>query len=317
MAKLEYRALGNTGINVSRLCFGTLTMGPFQRALTPTQGAGLFERAFSYGVNFLDTAEIYGTYPHVKEALRIKPDAVVCTKSYSYDEATAEASFRKAVEGIGREYIDVYLLHEQESAHTIRGHMEAMEYFLRMKERGYIGAFGLSTHYIDCVEAALKYPEIQVIFPLINKKGFGIADGSAEEMLSVIQKAKEAEKGIIAMKPLGGGHLISEKEESLNYVLGLDCVDAIAIGMQSVDEVDYDCIRFSGATPGEELSERLNCVKRHLLIQEWCEGCGNCVGACHNHALRIENGHAVCDFERCALCGYCARVCPQFTIKVI
>ena len=103
--------LGNTGISVSRLCFGTLTMGPFQSNLSVVQGAALFERAFSYGVNFLDTAEIYGTYPHVKEALRLKPDAVVCTKSYSYDIKTAEASFKNAVEGIGREYIDIYLLH--------------------------------------------------------------------------------------------------------------------------------------------------------------------------------------------------------------
>ena len=191
--------LGSTGISVSRLCFGTLTMGPFQRGLAPAKGAALIERAFERGVNFLDTAEIYETYPHVKLALRAKPDAVVCTKSYSYDAATAEASFVKAVKGIGRDYIDVFLLHEQESAHTIRGHREAIEYFIRRKEQGYIGAFGLSTHYIGCMRAALKYPELQVLFPLINKKGVGIADGTAEEMLEVIREAHDMGKGIIAI----------------------------------------------------------------------------------------------------------------------
>ena len=118
---------------MSRLCLGTLTMGPLQRNLPLAQGVGLLESAFSQGVNFLDTAEIYGTYPYVKEALRIKPDAVVCTKSYSYDTATAEVSFRTAVEGMGREYLDVFLLHEQESMHTIRGHWQAIEYFLKKK----------------------------------------------------------------------------------------------------------------------------------------------------------------------------------------
>ena len=53
--------LGNTGINVSRLCFGTLTMGPLQCNMSVTKGVELIERAFSNGVNFLDTAEIYGT----------------------------------------------------------------------------------------------------------------------------------------------------------------------------------------------------------------------------------------------------------------
>ncbi|MGN0825435.1 MAG: 4Fe-4S binding protein [Christensenellales bacterium] len=33
--------------------------------------------------------------------------------------------------------------------------------------------------------------------------------------------------------------------------------------------------------------------------------------------MRIENGRAVVDQSKCALCGYCARACPQFTIKVI
>jgi aryl-alcohol dehydrogenase-like predicted oxidoreductase len=312
-----YRELGNTGKLVSRLCFGTLTMGPFQRDLSPKEGAALLERAFSHGVNFLDTAEIYETYPHVKEALLLKPDAVVCTKSYSYDSSTAEASFKKAVEGIGREYIDVFLLHEQESAHTIRGHREAIEYFLRRKEQGYIGAVGLSTHYIGCMEAALRYPELEVLFPLINKKGVGIADGTPEEMLKVIGEARDMGRGIIAMKPLGGGHLIAEREEALDFILAQEKVDTIAIGMQSFDEVDYNCARFAGEEPDPVIAERLGTVRRRMLIQEWCQGCGTCVSACRNHAITMIDGIARIDYSLCATCGYCARACPQFNIKVI
>ena len=312
-----YNRLGKTGKTVSKLCFGTLTMGPFQRDLSVPEGAALFERAFGHGVNFLDTAEIYETYPHVREAVRMKPDVVVCTKSYSNDAATAEASFRKAVEGIGREYIDVFLLHEQESAHTIRGHREAIEYFLKKKEEGLIGAVGLSTHYVRCMEAAIRHPEFDVLFPLINKKGVGIADGTPDDMLSVIRRAHELDMGIIAMKPLGGGHLIEEREEALDYVLGLDCIDTVAIGMQSLDEVDYNCARFSGEVPDPELSERLGRVRRRMLIQEWCRGCGTCVSACRNHAITMVDGIARIDYTKCATCGYCARACPEFNIKVI
>lgn len=314
---MNYRELGSTGKLVSRLCFGTLTMGPFQRDLSVKEGAALFERAFSRGINFLDTAEIYETYPHVREAIRLKEDVVVCTKSYSFDEATAEASFKKAVEGIGREYIDVFLLHEQESGLTIKGHAKAIEYFLKRKEQGYIGAVGLSTHYIGCMKAAVRHPELDVLFPLINKKGIGIADGTADEMLAVIEEAKAAKKGIIAMKPLGGGHLIKEREEALSFILGLDCVDTVAMGMQSVDEIDYNTSVFSGETPDPELAERLLKVRRRMLIQDWCQGCGTCVDACRNHAISMENGIARIDYTKCATCGYCARACPEFNIKVI
>ena len=309
--------LGRTGIQVSKLCFGTLTMGPFQRNLTVSQGAELFERAFSHGVNFLDTAEIYETYPHVREAVRMKPDVVVCTKSYSYDTATAEASFRKAVEGIGREYIDVFLLHEQESGLTIKGHNEAIEYFLRKKEEGYIGAIGLSTHYIGCMWAALKDDRLGVLFPLINMRGVGIADGTAVEMLDAVRAGHEVGRGMIAMKPLGGGHLISEREQALDYVLSKQCIDTIAIGMQSVDEVDYNCARFSGEKPDPAIAERLGMVRRRMLIQDWCQGCGTCVEACRNHAISMVEGKARIDYSKCATCGYCARACPEFNIKVI
>lgn len=314
---MRYSLLGSTGKRVSRLCFGTLTMGPFQRDLTVKEGAALFERAFLNGLNFLDTAEIYETYPHVREAVLMKPDVIVCTKSYSYDAKTAEVSFRKAVEGIGREYIDVFLLHEQESGLTIKGHAEAIEYFLKKKEEGYIGAVGLSTHYIGCMKAALSYPELSVLFPLINRKGVGIADGTAEEMTAVIRDAHSHGRGIIAMKPLGGGHLIQEREEALEFILGLDCVDTVAMGMQSIDEVDYNCAVFSGETPDPALAERLGKVRRRMLIQNWCQGCGTCVTACRNHAITMADGIARIDYSKCATCGYCARACPEFNIKVI
>lgn len=312
-----YAELGGTGIKVSRLCFGSLTMGPFQCALSPLRSAELFERAFSYGVNFIDTAEIYGTYPHVREAVRLKPDVVICTKSYAYDRRGAEQSFKKAVDGIGREYIDIFLLHEQESEWTIKGHSEALDYYIEMQRRGYIGAVGLSTHYIRCMDGALKHPELSILFPLINMSGIGIADGSSEDMLRRIRAAHAGGRGIIAMKPLGGGHLIAQREAALDFILSLDCIDTIAIGMQSIAEVDYNCRRFMGQTPEPALASRIDSVQRRLLIQDWCEGCGRCVSACRNHALSLKDGRAAVDHSKCALCGYCARACPQFNIKVI
>jgi aryl-alcohol dehydrogenase-like predicted oxidoreductase len=67
---LQYVNLGNTGINVSKLCFGGLIIGPLQANLPSYQGAQIILKAIELGVNFIDTAELYGTYPHIREALK-------------------------------------------------------------------------------------------------------------------------------------------------------------------------------------------------------------------------------------------------------
>ena len=97
MCFLQYVDLGNTGINVSKLCFGGLIIGPLQADLSPLQGAEIILKAIELGVNFIDTAELYGTYPHIREAIKkSNKDIVIATKSYAYSEESARASVEKA-----------------------------------------------------------------------------------------------------------------------------------------------------------------------------------------------------------------------------
>ncbi len=308
--------LGQTGVFVSELCFGTLTLGPFQKNLPLSKGVALLEAAFMRGVNFLDTAELYQTYPYVREALKSCPGYVVATKCYAYDAKGAEHSFRKAVEGIGREYIDIFLLHEQESAHTIRGHYEAIEYFLKKKEQGLIGAVGISTHFIAAARAIAQYPELTVLHPLINLTGIGIADGTREDMVSACAAAYDKGAGIYTMKALGGGHLIGRREEALRYAFSLPFVSAVAVGMQSLAEVEYACAFVSGESVDAYLPG-LSSQRRGLFIDPWCEGCGECVPACKGGALSISNGKALVDHNKCVRCGYCVARCPDFHVRVL
>ena len=99
---MEYRKLGKSGILVSRLCFGTLTVGPLQKGLSYLQGGRLMAQAFSGGVTCLDTAEYYENYGHIREGIRFFPDVVVTTKSYAYDRAWAAESVGRAMNALGR-----------------------------------------------------------------------------------------------------------------------------------------------------------------------------------------------------------------------
>ena len=309
-------SLGLSGLRVSRLCFGTLTMSPLQKGMSPEEGARLLVYAYERGVRFLDTADLYETYPHIRLALRSAPDYVISTKAYCYDRKTAQEALERAFRGTGRDYIDLFMLHEQESLYTLRGHEEALNYLAEQREKGHIGAVGVSTHFIRCVRATARFPQIQVVHPLINRAGIGIQDGSREEMEDAIRPIRARGVGVFAMKPLGGGHLMSDNRAALEYAVHSPLLDAVAVGMQSFAEIDANAAAFSEA-PADELLLPLSQRKRHMMVHDYCEGCGRCAERCRQKAIQIVDGRAQIDDEKCVFCGYCARVCPQFCIKVV
>jgi aryl-alcohol dehydrogenase-like predicted oxidoreductase len=313
--------LGARGPVVSRLCYGTLTMGPLQRNLSPEDGGELIRYAYGQGVDFLDTAEIYGTYPHIAKALPHCPDLRICTKTYAYDARGAALSLQKAQEELGRAYIDVFLLHEQESEHTLRGHAEALRFFAEKKRQGVIGAIGISTHHVAAVRAAPRFGRdfggLDVVHPIINREGLGVADGTRAEMEEACAQAHAQGLGVFAMKPLGGGHLIEAPQSALAYVLDQPWAGAVAMGMQSRAEIDYNVAIFEGQSADVATRRACGRTPRQLLIHDWCEGCGACQARCSQGAIRVREGKAQVDQGVCVRCGYCAAVCPQFCIKVI
>ena len=314
---MEYRVLGKTGIRVSRLCFGTLTLSPLQGNTPVDVGADLLLSAYERGVNFFDTADLYETYPHLREMLKYcNKQPVLASKSYDYTREGMKKSLERALTEMDIPYIDIFLLHEQESHLTLAGHRPALEYLLEAKEKGLVRAVGFSCHTVAAVQAALEMPEIDIVHPLINMRGIGINDGTAGDMLDAVNRLHEKGVGIYAMKPLGGGHLIKESEAAFRFVLDRPCLDSIAVGMATKEEIAYNCALFSGETVSPEMGEKLRNRKRSLQVQDWCAGCGKCVKHCPQQALQVVEGKAVVAAEKCILCGYCGAYCPDFCLKI-
>ncbi|MGQ9557719.1 MAG: aldo/keto reductase [Desulfurispora sp.] len=314
---MQYRSLGQTGLTVSRLCFGALTIGPLQAALPLAEGVRVLEAALDGGVNFIDTAELYQTYAYIRQAVRRRRQSVIiASKSYAYTYEGMRRSVEKALTELGTDYVDIFLLHEQEEQ-TIRGHWPAVEFLLDAVAAGYVRCIGISTHSVAAVRAAAVIPEIQVIHPIFNRAGVGIKDGTPAEMLAAIQLAVDRGKGIYAMKALGGGHLLGDVPAALEFVLGRPEIAAVAVGMQSTAEVECNLALFSGRPVPERLLRQLRHTRRRLLVEDWCQGCGRCVAACSAGALQLVDGRAVVDRERCRLCGYCGAACPEMCLKII
>jgi len=315
---MERVKLGNTDIEVSRLCFGSLTMTPVQANLSIKEGAELIRYAYKNGINFLDTAEYYDNYQYIKEALKgiNRQDYVITTKCYAYTKEMAKNSLNKALVELDTDYIDIFMLHEQESIYTLKGHREAIEFFLEAKEKGKIRAFGISTHYVAGVIGANQLEEIEIIHPIINVEGIGIQDGTIQDMLEALKVSYSLGKGIYGMKPLGGGHLITRYEEAFQFVKNIDFIHSIAIGMQSKEEVDCNISLMETGRVPESLARNLKRKNRKLIVADYCIGCGNCVNTCWHGGIEIIEGRAVPN-GNCMMCSYCAKTCPEFCIKIV
>lgn len=318
---MKQNKLGNTDLIVSELCFGVLPMGPNQFNLPPEEGGAIIREGILNGINFLDTAQSYKTYPYIKKALDglrgRKDDVIIATKSAAKTYEDMKKAVEEARQSLDRDVINIFHLHAARvDASVFEERAGALECLLDMKSKGIVGAVGISTHSVAVVEKAATVREIDVVFPLINVAGLGILHGTRDDMARAIETAASNGKGIYAMKALGGGNLLSNREQAFNYVRSLHGISSIAVGMVSFDELKMNLMIFNGETVPDELAQRTVRTKR-LIVQPFCRGCGNCVQACPNGAMTVVNGKARNDREKCILCGYCAPVCPEFAIRLV
>lgn len=305
--------------NVSKLCYGTLSLSNLQNSDTLENRVRLLNYSLEKGINFFDTAELYNNYDILKEFIKGKDrnKLVIASKSYAYDKNTAEYSINKALKEMDTDYLDVFMLHEQDNGNNFIGHYKAVDRFMKYKEDGIIKHFGISTHRVEAVRDSIKFKEIEFLFPLFNYKGIGIQDGNIEDMSEALKKAKEYNKFIMAMKIYGGGHLINEAEKAFKYVDNLNYIDSIAAGMGTVEEIDANISYMDNNELNENIKNKIRNQKRTLVVEEWCAGCGKCAKKCRQNALEIVDGKCRVDMEKCVLCSYCAGECKDFYIKIV
>lgn len=309
--------LGKTDIFVTRICFGALTIGPLQSNMPINEGAKIISYALDNGINFIDTAQLYETYKYIRVAMKnSKITPVISTKSYAYTKKQAIESLELARKELDMDVIDVFMLHEQESELTMKGHREALEYYLNEREKGRIKAVGVSTHTVEIVNLAAHLDEIDVIHPILNINGLGIIDGNQVDMLKAIKKAKLNNKGIYTMKPLGGGNIINKYDKCMDYLIDNSDIDSIAIGMKNINEVEMNIKKVNKQDISNDLRKKVSLQKRKLHIEFWCEKCLKCVDKCQHDALSYDGDKIIVEDEKCVLCGYCSSVCDVFAIKI-
>ena len=311
---MEKRMLGNTGLAVTPIGFGVLTVGNTQLDLPLREGAELLRYALERGLNFLDTAQYYETYPYIREALRgTDYEPVIASKCLDLTYADMKYAVEEARSEMDRDVIDIFLLHEVRNDPDWKDRAGAWEYLNEAKAKGLVKAIGVSTHHIDVAEKMAGVAECDILFPLINFKSLGIRKGteagSREEMAAAIKACAEAGKGVFAMKVFGGGNLTGQYLEALDYVSALPGIASMMIGFGYRHEIDRIIEYAEGVIDRRYVPDISR--KKITIDQSDCEGCGACIERCPNHAIRRnKNGLAEVDHSVCLTCGYCAPVCP-------
>ena len=316
---LNYRRLGNSGLKVSEYCLGVLPMGPLQANRPESEIIEIIEKAVEYGVTFFDTAEMYQTEATLGKALQGKREQVViATKSQAATYDDMARAFEKSLRELGTDYIDLYLMHSARPPLAVFEVKQGAHQFLcEMKEQKVLRAVGISTHSMPVVKIAAERNDIDVVFPLINLTGRGIVDGNREEMLEGIRLASQNGKGIYAMKVFAGGNLLNEYDEALNWVRSITEIDACAIGVVTLKELEMNLKVFGVDRISDDALFVPASVKKLYIFPLVCVGCGTCIDTCPNTALSLQEGKAVVDPDLCVMCGYCSPHCPVMAIRLL
>jgi predicted aldo/keto reductase-like oxidoreductase len=235
--------LGPEKIKLSRLAMGTGTSG-FGGSSNQTRQLGvkglsaLYQYGYDNGLTFWDTADGYGSHPHMAEALKhiSREKVAIMTKSQSKTAEGMRADIERFRKELNTDFIDILLLHAVREEDWPIQRAGAMEVVNEYKQKGIIRSRGISCHSLPALRQVHKQDYIDVDLARVNPVGAKM-DADPATVVEELMKIKAAGKGVIGMKILGEGALRHRVDYALQHALALKCVDAFTIGAESVTEL--------------------------------------------------------------------------------
>ncbi|MBL8240219.1 MAG: aldo/keto reductase [Bryobacterales bacterium] len=236
--------LGPKKIALSRLAQGSGTSGvggsSNQTRKLGVEGlAELFRAGYDQGLNFFDTADQYGTHPHVARALTTVPrdKVVLLSKTRASTAAEMRADLDRFRRELKTDFIDILLLHcmmDKDWNKQKRGAMDVIE---EAQAKGIVRTKGVSCHTLEALKTAAAEPWVEVDLARLNPAQAAM-DADPNTVIGVLKEMKAAGKGIIGMKILGAGKLRNRVDEALQFALHQEVLDCFTIGAESRAEME-------------------------------------------------------------------------------
>jgi aryl-alcohol dehydrogenase-like predicted oxidoreductase len=205
---MEYTTLGKTGLKVSVAglgCGGPSRLGMRDNSASRERAIGLVRQAIDLGVNFIDTAQNYGTEAVVGKAVAGIPRdrLVISTKKTlpAADHAHPEDEIRKGLEQslklLGTDYIDVYHLHGVEPQDYEFAKERLMPPMRRLREEGKIRFIGVTEGFVQDPSHEMLRDGLKADLWDVVMVGFNLLNPSARK--SVFPQTLEKQVGVLNM----------------------------------------------------------------------------------------------------------------------
>src|SRR5262245_1340116 len=240
--------LGKSGVKTSLVGMGTGSVGvnhsSNQVRLGQEKFIKLVRHAYDSGITYFDTADQYGSHIFLREAIKKLPrdKLFIQTKTRARSAEVAWADLDRFREELGVEYLDCLLMHCMTEGTWPRDFRPVMDVLTKAKEKKWVRAVGVSCHGMAPLKSAVSCDWVEIDLARINPVGGneGRMDGTPREVSACLKAMHKQGKGILGMKILAEGTLKTPQKqiESLKYVLGLGCVDAMVIGFEGPQQID-------------------------------------------------------------------------------
>ncbi len=247
----DWVTLGNSGVKVTRLAFGTGTRGgSIQRQLGQDEFTRLVRHAYDRGIRFFETADSYVGMPEMLAAALkgIPRDSYRLMTKMGPRQPDPAASIDKLRTALSSDYIDIVLLHGIRTAGWAQERESTRDALSAAKQKKIVLAHGASVHGLvplrTCPDA--KWLDVALLrinhngTMMDNIRGDAQTPGDVPEVTTHIREIHGQGTGVLGMKIMGEGRFTTpeDRDASIKYVMGLGVMDAVTIGYKSPAEID-------------------------------------------------------------------------------
>lgn len=228
---MQYRQLGSTGLRVSELALGTWRFGKETNGVVETtrdDAMTLLDSAWDMGINFIDTANVYGTPTGRSEEFiggwlsdHDREEVVLASKVYfPTDETNPNGrglsrkhildQVEKSLERLGTDYLDIYYLHRWDEHTPIEETLQALDYLVSEGKVQYLGASTMT---------AWQLMKAQLTAEKMGVTTFDVAQplhhaGYYEDVKEYLNVCTDQEMAVCNYSPLAGGFLTGKYERA-------------------------------------------------------------------------------------------------------
>lgn len=237
--------LRRTGLRMSRIGFGTGTHGwngsSEQTRIGHQNLVNLIKLGYKHGITFWETADAYGSHPHIADALEgiDRSSVVILSKTFSKSAEDVRNDIKRYLKELRTDYIDILLMHCISESDWLEKYSGAIDVLKETRDKGIVKGIGMSCHDFNSLKTVASADWIDVVLARINYDSVNM-DESTDKVAPVLKDIYDTGKDVLAMKSIGQGKLNADVPKCLKFILSLPYIDAITIGMSSEEQLLQD-----------------------------------------------------------------------------